>query len=480
MLKFEPFSIATLQKAIPLLRAFPSPCSELSAGSLFMWEPGTDLAFCTDDDTLIISQEINGQPAFTWPAGKNAYEAVGRLIEYTKSKHLPLRFYAVDRKTLDVILADPRLKNPSYAFDPRWSDYVYSSADAMTFSGKKFHGQRNHVNRFMNLYGPADVRFLTEDDTQAVTELLAEYESCHQDMNNLERLEFEQAKKLLPLCERLGLYAAGLFTADGTPAAFSIGEISGSTLLIHVEKALTRFEGAYPSMYSGFVRLMNGVSGGALTLVNREDDSGDPGIRTSKTQYHPVAMIDKYLVHVDSPAKKLPCLPLIQTDSAVLTAFRESDRKNYFELCTDVENNIYWGYDYREDYMLTGPIDENTFYDSAMYDMSNGDSINLAIRLSPDGELAGEIILWNFTQDGYAELGCRLLPRFQGSGLGKAAFTAAADFAEKTLGLKVYARCFRENVRSRGMITSSGFSPCCESVTHLYFCRGGGSPPHVP
>ncbi|MBR7077131.1 MAG: GNAT family N-acetyltransferase, partial [Clostridia bacterium] len=74
----------------------------------------------------------------------------------------------------------------------------------------------------------------------------------------------------------------------------------------------------------------------------------------------------------------------------------------------------------------------------------------------------------------------RLLPRFQGSGLGKAAFTAAADFAEKTLGLKVYARCFRENVRSRAMITSSGFSPCCESVTHLYFCRGGGSPPHVP
>ncbi|MBO7504493.1 MAG: GNAT family N-acetyltransferase, partial [Clostridia bacterium] len=317
-----------------------------------------------------------------------------------------------------------------------------------------------------------DVRFLTPDNKDAVLEMLALYEAEHTVANNLEHLEFEQTKKLLEVYPDLGLYAAGLFLG-GRVAAFSIGEISGSTLLIHVEKALTRYEGAYPAMYSGFVRLMDAVSGHTLTLVNREDDSGDPGIRVSKMQYHPVAMVEKYLVHVNAPAKRLPPVWEIDAGSAVLTPFRESDRKNYFDLCADVENNKYWGYDYRDDYTLTGPLDENTFYDSAAHDMAVGDSINFAIRLSSGGEMAGEAILWNFTYDGFAELGCRLLPRYQGSGIGTFVFKEVASFAEETLGLKVCARCCHENVRSRRMILSSGFTPCGSDGEYEYFSRGG-------
>ena len=36
----------------------------------------------------------------------------------------------------------------------------------------------------------------------------------------------------------------------------------------------------------------------------------------------------------------------------------------YLSLNTDVENNRWWGYDYREDVSITGPVDEDTFYDS--------------------------------------------------------------------------------------------------------------------
>ena len=478
MLEFEPFSVASLQKAIPFLRAFPRPCSDMSAGSLFMWEPGTDLGFCVRNDTLVIRQEVNGQTAFSWPAGNDPSGTAGELIEYALANHLPLRFFAVDSETLERILADARFEASMWSYDPRWSDYVYSFGDAMTFPGPKFHSHRNHVNKFTRLYGAPDVRSLTAADLSAVYEMLAEYEDSHSDMNLLERLEFEQSKRLLSVYGSLGLYAAGLFV-DGRVAAFSVGEISGNTLFIHVEKALSRYEGAYPVMYSGFVRLMDEASGHTLTLVNREDDSGDPGIRRSKNRYHPVAKVDKYLVHVNAPFKRLSSLPDIPAGPALLTPFRDADKKAYFELCTDIRNNEYWGYDYREDYTLTGPVDENTFYDSAMYDMAAGDSINFAIRLREGGEMAGEAILWNFTHDNYAELGCRLLPRFQGNGLGAAAFKAAAEFAEESLGLKVYARCFRENAPSRGMIVSSGFTQCFENEPFLYFCRGGAGCPQA-
>ena len=149
---------------------------------------------------------------------------------------------------------------------------------------------------------------------------------------------------------------------------------------------------------------------GSLTYVNREDDSGDPGLRTSKTKYHPVFMAHKYLVHSGSPAAQLAEIPTISSGGVVLTGIQERDKPAYLKLNMNIENNRYWGYDYREDVSITGQPDENTFYDSVMYDTAAGDSIDLAVRLSDDGEMIGETVLWNFTSHGTAELGCRILP----------------------------------------------------------------------
>ena len=143
---------------------------------------------------------------------------------------------------------------------------------------------------------------------------------------------------------------------------------------------------------------------------------------------------------------------------------------------TDIENNRYWGYDYREDINLTGPIDENIFYDSVMYDMCAGDSYNFAVRLAEDGKMIGEAVLWNFTSDGSAELGCRILPEFQGHGYGTAAFTAAADFGVRTLNVKVTARCHIDNAASYRMITASGFGPLCKNQNYYYFGQSTGNP----
>ena len=469
MLVFEPFSIAGLQKALPYIRKSDILCSDISAGYLFMWQD--DLCFCEWNNTLVIRQNVGEQPAFSWPIGSDPDGMIDELLVYVESNHLPLRFFAVDENTLKKIQKDSRLKSPMWAYDDRWSDYIYAYEEAKTFSGRKYSGQRNHINKFKKLFGEPVIRFLTQEDNNAVENMLAEYEKEHLGVNQLERLEFERTRKLLSVYKSLGLFAAGLFV-DGQMAAFSIGEVVGETFIIHVEKALKRFEGAYPTIYSGFVRLMDIKVGKSLSFVNREDDSGDIGLRVSKQQYHPINLVKKYVVHIDSPAKKLLSVPDIVSDGVVLTALRESDKREYCLLNTDVQNNRYWGYDYRDDASITGQITEETFYRATMYDMQVGDSINFAIRLSKDGKMIGEAILWNFTADNYAELGCRIMPEYHGEGYGKAAFGAVADFAEKTLGVKVCARCFRENIPSYRMITASGFKPWRETETHQFFCRG--------
>ena len=468
MLEFEPFSLTGLRKALPYIKNNPSLCSDLSAGYLYMWHEGADIRFCVWNDTFTICQRIGEQCAFSYPVGADPDGMIDRLRDYAYENRLPLRFFAVDEETLEKIRDDKRLQPAMWAYDRKWSDYVYSFEEAAVFRGKKFSGQRNHINKFKKLYGDPDICFLTHDDKESVETMLREYESEHPDANKLEWLEIERTKELFDVCGELDLHAAGLFI-DGKLAAFSIGEIVGKTLIIHVEKALMRYEGIYPTIYSGFVRLISERLGRSLTYVNREDDSGDPGLRTSKTQYHPVFMVHKYLVHSGSPATQLAEIPTFSSGGIVLTGIQERDKPAYLKLNMDIENNRYWGYDYREDVSITGQPDENTFYDSVMYDTAAGDSINLAVRLSGDGEMIGETVLWNFTSDGTAELGCRILPEYQGNGYGKAAFRAATEFASHVLRLKVWARCFRENTPSCRMILADGFTPLCEDDDFLFF-----------
>ena len=470
MLTFEDYSLASLQKVLPYIKNNDPTINDLTAGSLFLWQVDTDLSFCVWNDTLVVCQRVGEQPAFCYPMGADPDGMIDELLSYVKEKGLPLRFFAVDDRTLEKIKGDDRLHAPMWACDERWSDYIYSFTEAKTFAGRKYSGQRNHINKFKKQYGEPDLRFLRKEDLSALEKMLAEYEDEHPDAGLLERIELSQTRKLLAVYEKIGLLAVGLFV-KGEIAAFAIGEVVGNTLFIHVEKALRRFEGAYPTIYSGFVRLVDALFDRPLQYIDREDDSGDMGLRTSKMQYHPIEKRGKYLVHVNSPAAKIQEDILLAAGGVFLTPFREADKKAYYDLNTDTENNRYWGYDYRKDATLTGPIDENSFYDSAFFDMQVGDSINFAIRSRPTGEMIGEAILWNFTFTGSCELGCRILPTHQRHGYGKAAFSAAATFVENALGLSVTARCDRRNTASRRMIEASDFVLAHKDKTYLYFER---------
>ena len=468
MLQTEPYSMAALQKALPCIQRSTLHCSDISAGSVFMWRNGEDVRFCFWNDTFSLQQNMGSQPAFTWPVGADPHGMIDELTQYAREHHFPLRFFAVDEQTLDFISHDDRLQPYMCGYDRRWSDYVYSFSDAITFQGKKFSGQRNHINKFKRLYGEPEIRFLTADDLPQVYAMLTEYELEHSGGGKMEKTELEQTKKLFACYADLGLYAACL-SVGGEIAAVSIGEVIDETLIIHVEKALKRFQGAYPTIYSSFVRLISEHLGKKLWFVNREDDSGDTGLRTSKMQYQPVDLIHKYLVHIHSPAAQLKEIPVLHTDRLALTPIFERDKQAYLTLNTDIENNQYWGYDYREDETLAGHITEDTFYDGVQYDMQIGDSVNFAVRLQEDADMIGEGIVWNFSADARCELGCRLMPAYHGKGYGKEAFGALAQFAKNSLHLQPWARCFKQNEGSRRMILANGFHESREDETYFYF-----------
>ncbi|MBE5900336.1 MAG: GNAT family N-acetyltransferase [Lachnospiraceae bacterium] len=468
MLEFEPYSLDALNRALPYIHKNAALASDYSAGYLFMWQKSNAVSFCFWKNTCVIRQTIGEQAAFSWPMGEHPDEMLDELLVYVKEHQLALRFYPITEDQLTTLRQDSRFSQSLGAYDRRWSDYLYSFEDVLTFRGRKYSGQRNHINKFRRLYGEPQIRFITPADHAGIHTFLTSYSQEHPSRSALEELELTQTLNLLEVYEPLGLFAACM-EYNHTIIALSIGELIGDTLIIHVEKALTSFDGIYPTMYQGFVQLVASQIGYPLRYVNREDDAGDSGLRTSKMQYHPVEMIHKYLVHVHSPGVLLKEYPVLKGDSLFITGFRDTDKQNYFALNTDIENNRFWGYDYREDIGITPPADEDTFFDAAWHDMQAGDSINFALRLREDGEMIGEGILWNFKENHTAELGCRLLPGYHGRGYGKLAFGLLTQFAETQLHLRVVARCYHQNLPSSRMITANGFQKTGEDETFFYF-----------
>ena len=75
--------------------------------------------------------------------------------------------------------------------------------------------------------------------------------------------------------------------ADGI-VAFTLGEVIGDTLYVHIEKMNHLVNGAGETVNKLFAELMTGHHP-EVRYINREEDVGDPGLRHAKESYHPSA-----------------------------------------------------------------------------------------------------------------------------------------------------------------------------------------------
>ncbi len=133
-----------------------------------------------------------------------------------------------------------------------------------------------------------------------MVEFFGSYAEEHVKDNPIAKEESFRAKEILPYFEQFGL-CGGFIEVEGKIVAFSVGEIVGDTLFVHIEKALKEYEGSYQVMVKEFAVH---EADERVIYINREEDIGDLGLRTSKLSYHPVHILEKYFVTVEESAWK--------------------------------------------------------------------------------------------------------------------------------------------------------------------------------
>lgn len=265
---------------------------EYTFGNLLMWSEhyNTELAFA--DGFCFEKTGSGAETMFIYPYGDGDVEtAIARISEYAAENSLKVNLCANKGITDKIVGLFPRANAELYR---DFCDYVYLADDLENLKGKKFHAKRNHLNRFyendwsFELMNAANI-----PECLAMNELWrAENVTEGSDDSEDKLTELKVVERSLEMFDVLG-YTGGVLRVNGEVQAFTFGEPSAvDTFVVHVEKALRTYQGAYAAINREFVKSL----GGRYKYIDREEDTGAENLRKAKLSYNPVFLEEKFLI----------------------------------------------------------------------------------------------------------------------------------------------------------------------------------------
>lgn len=265
---------------------------EYTFGNLLMWSDhySTEIAFA---DGFCYEKTGSGdETMFIYPyGGGDMRTAIAHIKEYAAENSLKMTVCANKDITGRITDLFPNARAELYR---DFCDYVYLADDLENLKGKKFHAKRNHLNRFYEndwSYEPMSAANIPE--CLAMNERWrAENVVENSDDSEDKLTELKVVERYLEMFDTLG-YTGGVLRVNGEVQAFTFGERSAAdTFVVHVEKALRTYQGAYTAINREFVKSL----GGRYKYIDREEDTGAENLRKAKLSYNPVFLEEKFLI----------------------------------------------------------------------------------------------------------------------------------------------------------------------------------------
>lgn len=265
---------------------------------LYLWENCYPTWYFTNDCGLMwVAKSENGQYYSTTPCceDKHLKECFLETQKYFNTVlNKKMTMYVVDQKAVEILNLPPEqyLVIP----DRTYYDYVYDAEKLRTFSGKKYHKKKNHLNFFLREYdGRYEFRFLTSKDKKDILQFVEQWKDTKEDTQEHEFIDSEEEGiQFLLNHEEIFDYKIGGVYIDGILEAFTIGNYyeEEDMVYIPVEKANPTIRGLYPFICSEFLKQAYPTA----KWENREDDMGLEGLRKSKLSYNPIYLVEKYTI----------------------------------------------------------------------------------------------------------------------------------------------------------------------------------------
>ena len=265
-------------------------CDNTVGGSV-MWRDYFNTRYAIVDRTLIFKVTFPGYgECYTVPIGDSVSHAIDLICKECKELGLPMQFVAATERDTAVV---ERKYDVDKVVMQEWSDYVYEAQDLINLSGRKYHGQKNHINYFKKTFANYHFEEITPQNIKEVRDFVEEFSKTESKDSMIFEEELKKTFEVLDNNDKYKFF--GLFLkVDDKIIAFSMGEKVNHTLFAHIEKADKNYRGAYPMIMNEFAR----TYGSDMKYINREENAGDKGLESSKLQYHPCTILNKHYLKV--------------------------------------------------------------------------------------------------------------------------------------------------------------------------------------
>ena len=291
-LSFKHLEQEDLPVITPYLLTQTDRFCDWTVGALYMWRQFFSCRYTIAADCLVFQvRQPDGQDYFTYPLGRGDHEsALALLEEYCAAANEQLQFTTVS--TADAARLTARYGKQMQVLPQRdFYDYLYEREALATFAGRRYSRLRNHIHQFQKRCPHWQYRSLAREDLPAVERFLEEWitrKEADGPLSPLEKADADGTREMLSLMHDFG-FSGGLLTDGEAIVAFCVGEQLGDTLYVHIEKGDTHYDGAYQLL----VREYAAHSDCSARFINREDDTGNEGLRRSKMAYRPCAILEK-------------------------------------------------------------------------------------------------------------------------------------------------------------------------------------------
>lgn len=295
---FQRITLADKEWMQPLFEKSGYQSEEYNFNFCYMWQDALHYRAARMNDFLLI-KSVGERPSYLFPPGSgDVAPVIEALLEDARHCGHPFVFHVVlteQMKLLETLFPE------KFVFLPLmdYFDYVYDAQSLITLQGKKLHSKRNHINRFQQEHPDWSYEEITPENLHEVVLMSEEWCIINECLStSTGRDEACAVKRALTDYFALKL-RGGLIRAEGKIAAFSVGEpLNADTFLVHIEKAFSDIQGAYAIINREFAA----HNCGDFLYINREDDSGQPGLRKAKLSYRPVYQVEKYAARLMAEA----------------------------------------------------------------------------------------------------------------------------------------------------------------------------------
>jgi hypothetical protein len=293
--EFRPLTLEDRQVFQDFLWPYQPETSELTFTNLFIWRSHYGYQWSQDRDWLLVASLSPERGGWALPplGPPPRAEICGQLLAWlaqAKGAAAP-RLERADRRLVEELAGSPQ-----FALEPVRDhyDYLYRSEDLIRLPGGKYHAKRNFINTLERTwrwrYEPLEAGHLPA--CRKLAEAWCSLKRCEEDLNLMG--EWEAVGAALDHLEALRL-KGGVILLDGKVEAFSLGELlNRETAVIHVEKANPEIRGLYTLINQQFCE----QAWAGVPYINREQDLGEPGLRSAKLSYHPHRLVEKFRIRL--------------------------------------------------------------------------------------------------------------------------------------------------------------------------------------